>query len=91
MLNFYPWGLSVNVVIPLKKDLTRVSFLSFIYDESRIDQSAGALLDKVEEEDEEVVESVQQGMNSRLYKSGRFSPTREQGVHHFHQLLAEYL
>jgi choline monooxygenase len=39
-------------------------------------------------EDEEVVQSVQKGLKSSFYSSGRFSPTREQGVHHFHRLLA---
>jgi choline monooxygenase len=27
------------------------------------------------------------GTRSRLYGRGRYSPTREQGVHHFHRLL----
>ena len=52
---------------------------------------AGAGLDRVEQEDEEVVESVQQGVRSRLYRSGRYSPSRETGVHHFHRLLARFL
>jgi choline monooxygenase len=48
-------------------------------------------LDKVEREDEFVVENVQKGVNSSFYKAGRFSPKREKGVHHFHSLLALYL
>jgi choline monooxygenase len=91
MLNFYPWGLSVNVVKPLAPDRTRVSFLSYVWDPSRLDHGAGADLDRVEREDEAVVESVQKGVASRLYHRGRYSPTREQGVHHFHRLLAERL
>ncbi len=42
-------------------------------------------------EDESVVEAVQQGMRSRLDDRGRYSPTREQRVHHFHRLLAREL
>lgn len=91
MLNFYPWGLSVNVVRPLAVDRTRVSFLSFVWDPSKLDRGAGAGLDRVEREDEAVVESVQRGARSRLYERGRYSPTREQGVHHFHRLLARAL
>ncbi|CAG1007755.1 choline monooxygenase [Phycisphaerales bacterium] len=91
MLNFYPWGLSVNVVKPLGVDSTRVSFLSYVLDASKLDAGAGAGLDRVEREDESVVEAVQQGMRSRLYDRGRYSPTREQGVHHFHRLLASAL
>jgi choline monooxygenase len=34
---------------------------------------------------------VQRGVRSRFYESGRYSPTREQGVHHFHRLLAKTL
>ncbi len=91
MFNFYPWGLSVNVVEPLAMNKTRVRFLSYVLDESKLDQGAGSGLDKVELEDEEVVEGVQTGIRSRYYKAGRFSSTREKGVHHFHLLLARYL
>lgn len=91
MLNFYPWGLSINVVKPLGVDRTRVSFLAYVLDESKLDQGAGAELDRVEREDEAVVELVQSGVRSRLYDRGRYSATREQGTHHFHRLLAEFL
>ena len=91
MFNFYPWGLSVNIVHPLSMNKTRVSFISYVYDEQKLDAGAGALLDKVEREDEFVVEGVHRGLQSRYYTTGRFSPTREQGVHHFHRLLAACL
>ena len=91
MFNVYPWGVSVNVVTPLAVDRTRVSFLPFVWDESAREQGAGAGLDRVEREDEAIVESVQRGTRSRLYERGRYSPTRETGVHHFHRLLAEFL
>lgn len=88
MLNFYPWGLSVNVIHPLAPDRTRVSFYSYVKDPSRLTGGAGGELDRVEREDEHVVEQVQRGVRSRLYTRGRYSPTRETGVHHFHRLLA---
>ena len=88
MLNFYPWGLSLNVVRPLAVDRTRVSFLTWVWDPARLERGAGAALDRVEREDEVIVESVQRGTRARLYERGRYSPTREQGVHHFHRLLA---
>ncbi|MNT70265.1 hypothetical protein D3C72_2086290 [compost metagenome] len=90
MFNFYPWGLSINIVKPLSIKQCKVTFLTYMYDESKYDKGAGALLDKVEREDEFVVENVQRGINSRFYTSGRFSPTREKGVHHFHQLLSKF-
>lgn len=91
MLNFYPWGCSVNIVRPMGVDRTRVSFLSYVWRSDLVERGAGAVagLDRVEREDEEIVESVQRGVRSRLYDRGRYSPTREQGVHHFHRLLAE--
>jgi choline monooxygenase len=91
MFNVYPWGVSVNVVIPLAVDRTRVSFLPFVWDESKRATGAGAGLDRVEREDEAVVESVQRGVRSRLYDRGRYSLAREAGVHHFHRLLAEFM
>ncbi|MEM7480416.1 MAG: aromatic ring-hydroxylating dioxygenase subunit alpha [Acidobacteriota bacterium] len=89
MINVYPWGISLNVVKPLAVDRTRVSFLSWVLDPSRLEDGAGAALDRVEREDEVIVESVHQGTRSRLYDRGRYSPAREQGVHHFHRLLAD--
>ena len=91
MFNFYPWGLSVNIVKPKAINRTEVSFLTYVHDESKLDQGAGASLDHVEMEDEAVVENVQIGVGSRYYGTGRFSPGREQGVHRFHRLLARFL
>jgi len=91
MLNVYPWGISVNIVRPLAVDRTQVSFLSYVWDHSKLDRGAGASLDRVEREDEVIVENVQRGVRSRLYERGRYSPTREQGVHHFHRLLSAAL
>ncbi len=91
MLNFYPWGLSVNIVKPLETDLTRISYLTFVSDETKLNKGAGADLSRVEFEDQAVVEAVQKGINSRFYDKGRYSPTREQGTHHFHRLIAEFM
>ena len=89
MLNFYSWGLSVNVVRPLGPALTKVTFLPFVWDASKRAGGAGAALDRVEREDEAVVEMVQRGLRSRFYDRGRFSPKRESGVHQFHRMVAE--
>ena len=91
MFNFYPWGVSVNLVQPLGMNKTKVSFVSYVYDVTKLGKGAGTGLDKVELEDEEVVEGVQRGVHSQFYKAGRFSPKREKGVHHFHLLLAKFL
>jgi choline monooxygenase len=91
MLNFYPWGLSLNAVRPLGRDRTQVIFRSYVAEPALCEKGAGAALDRVEAEDEAVVEQVALGVKSRLYARGRYSPAREQGVHHFHRLLAEFL
>jgi choline monooxygenase len=91
MFNFYPWGLSVNIVKPISPGLTKVSFLSYVADEKKLALGAGADLDKVEREDEAIVENVQRGVRSRFYDRGRYSPTRETGTHHFHRLIAEFM
>lgn len=91
MLNLYPWGLSLNVVEPLSPTRTRVRFLAYVGDRSLLSHGAGAALHETELEDESVVASVQQGVRSRLYRSGRLSPSHEQGVHAFHRLLAAAL
>ncbi|MFI5160941.1 MAG: aromatic ring-hydroxylating dioxygenase subunit alpha [Sphingobacteriales bacterium] len=91
MFNFYPWGLSVNVVEPVSVGECRVKFFSYVWDETKLDKGAGSGLDKVEQEDEEIVENVQRGIRSRFYKHGRYSVTREQGTHHFHRILSEFM
>ncbi|MFO1305012.1 MAG: SRPBCC family protein [Burkholderiales bacterium] len=100
MLNFYPWGLSVNVVEPQSMTRTRVRFRSYVrrssvHDAALRNAGAGGSLDRVEQEDEAVVEAVAQGVRARLYRGGRggghYSPEHERGVHHFHRLLARFL
>ena len=91
MLNFYPWGLSANIVQPLSESRTKVSFVSYVWRDDLRDKGVGAGLHLVEMEDEEVVESVQAGVRSRLYDRGRYSPKRETGTHHFHRLLARFM
>jgi choline monooxygenase len=91
MLNFYSWGLSVNIIEPIATEKTRVRFLSFAINEMAQPQEGDATLERVELEDQSVVKSVQKGIKSRYYKKGRYSPTHEKGVHHFHGLLTDAL
>ena len=91
MFNFYPWGLSINIVQPQAVNKTKVSFRIYVWKEELRSAGAGGELDKVEMEDEEIVQQVQKGIQSRFYKQGRYSVTREKGTHHFHQLLAHFL
>jgi choline monooxygenase len=91
MFNVYPWGLSLNVVEPRALDKTRVRFRTYLFENAVGQDRELNRIDETEYEDEAVVESVQLGTRSRLYDRGRFSPTMEVCVHHFHRLLAQYL
>ncbi len=90
MYNIYPWGISFNSIEPLDHENTMVRFRTYYFpgfDYNKED----ATLHQTEMEDESVVESVQLGVQSRFYQQGRFSPTMERGVHHFHRLIADFL
>lgn len=90
MLNFYPWGLSLNLVEPINKHMSKVHFKTFIKDQrAYVQDDMADLIDKVEREDESIVENVQKGVNSPFYKRGRYSPNRETGIHHFHSLICQ--
>ncbi|PSL44733.1 choline monooxygenase [Chitinophaga niastensis] len=91
MFNFYPWGLSINIVEPAGIDRCNVRFLTYVWKDDKFNTGAGSNLDTVEMEDEEVVKAVQQGVRSRFYQHGRYSVTREQGTHHFHRIIAAFL
>jgi choline monooxygenase len=91
MLNFYPWGLSVNVVEPRGPHRTRVRHLHYVARPELRDQGAGKDLHTVEMEDQAVVLATQRGVGARLYRGGRYSPAHEPCVHHFHQLLTASL
>lgn len=90
MLNLYPWGLSLNVVEPLSHNRTVIKFRTYYFGDTVFNREINRI-DQTEMEDEAVVESVQKGLQSRFYQSGRFSPTQEKGVHHFHGLVARFL
>ncbi|MCE9595943.1 MAG: aromatic ring-hydroxylating dioxygenase subunit alpha [Planctomycetes bacterium] len=91
LLNVYPWGVSLNVVQPLGPARTRVRFRTYVWDATLLGRGASGDLALVEFEDERVVASVQSALAARLRPRGRYSPTRESGVHHFHRLLSRFL
>jgi choline monooxygenase len=91
MFNFYPWGLSINVVKPVTQQQCTVSFLTYVWKDELFNRGAGSDLNSVEMEDEEVVEAVQKGIASRFYQHGRYSVTREQGTHHFHRIISQMM
>lgn len=91
MFNFYPWGVSINLIMPLAVDKTCVRYITYVYDRSRLGNYTPESIETTEYEDEAIVHQVQRGIQSRLYKRGRYSPSWESNVHHFHSLLATFL
>jgi choline monooxygenase len=96
MLNVYPDNLSTNLIVPLSRDKTLTIFEWFFHDANsekvreRI-KRAVAFSDEVQQEDIDLCRNVQRGLNSSTYDRGRYSVKRENGVHHFHMLLNEFL
>ena len=91
MLNLYPWGVSLNRVLPLGPMRTRIEFQTWVWRPDLLEQGAGSGLDTVEREDEVVVESVQRGVRAAFARRAEYSPEHERGVHHFHRMIARYL
>jgi choline monooxygenase len=90
-LAIYPWGLALNSVQPVGRRRTRVRFLSFVSREGSRHPGTLDGLRRAAEEDAVVVQNVQRGVRSRLFRGGRYSPSAEKCVHHFHRLLASWM
>jgi choline monooxygenase len=96
MLNIYPDNVSTNLIVPISHDKTLTIFEWFFHDvadsgvQERV-QRAIAFSDQVQQEDIGLCENVQRGLRSSTYDRGRYSVKRENGVHHFHMLLGEFL
>jgi phenylpropionate dioxygenase-like ring-hydroxylating dioxygenase large terminal subunit len=94
MLNILPGRLQTNVVTPLAHDKTKVTF-EYYYDDITSADAIRAIgqdigySERVQQEDIEICERVQAGLNSVAYDRGRFSVEMERGVFHFQCLLKD--
>jgi choline monooxygenase len=96
MLNIYPDNISTNLIVPISTDKTLTIFEWFFHDvtSAKVQERmkrAIAFSDEVQQEDIGLCESVQKGLRSSTYDRGRYSVKRENGVHHFHLLLDEFI
>jgi choline monooxygenase len=97
MLNVYMGQMQTNVVIPVGHDRCKVVFEWYSAnppaDPARDAEWTKLLAfsDEIQDEDIEICEIVQRNLRSRIYDRGRYSAARENGVHHFHSLLHEFL
>jgi phenylpropionate dioxygenase-like ring-hydroxylating dioxygenase large terminal subunit len=96
MLNVYPDNYSTNLIVPLGPERTLAIFEWYFRDPDRSEvqeELKGTIefSDEIQREDIAICEAVQRGLRSRTYTSGRYSVKRENGVHHFHGLLSEFI
>lgn len=91
MINRYgPW-LDTNYVIPLSPEKTLVTFDYYLEKDNDLDEKSikESIIesDRIQMEDAGVCESVQLGLKSVAYDTGRYAPRVESGIHEFHRLL----
>jgi choline monooxygenase len=91
MINVYEGVMDTNLVIPRGVDKTEVIFDYYFADVSESSREKNlasiAVSEQIQAEDVAICESVQRGLNSRAYETGRLSVRREAGEHLFHRLL----
>jgi len=91
MINYYEGVLDTNLVRPVTIDRTEVVFDFYFADSSAAARERNLasveVADRIQNEDLDICESVQRGLNSRAYTAGRLSVRREAGEHLFHRLL----
>jgi choline monooxygenase len=91
MINWYEGVMDTNLVLPRGTDRTEVIFDYYFADVSAKAREKNlasiALSERIQNEDVTICESVQRGLSSRSYSTGRLSVQREAGEHLFHRLL----
>jgi choline monooxygenase len=91
MINWYEGVMDTNLVLPRGVDRTELIFDYYFTDVSEkareYNLASIAVSERIQNEDVAICESVQRGLSSRAYSSGRLSVRREAGEHLFHRLL----
>jgi len=91
MINCYEGAMDTNVVIPRSVDRTDVIFDFYFADVSKRargrNRASIDISQQIQDEDVAICASVQRGLSSRAYGTGRLSVRREAGEHVFHRLL----
>ncbi|HSQ11975.1 MAG TPA: SRPBCC family protein, partial [Candidatus Deferrimicrobium sp.] len=95
MVNVYEGVMDTNLVIQRGVDKTEVIFDYYFADVSELARKKNlasiAVSEQIQAEDVAICQSVQRGLNSRAYNTGRLSVRREAGEHLFHRLLHDDL
>lgn len=91
MFNWYEGVMDTNLVHPRGVNQTEVIFDFWFADVSEparaFNEASIEIANRVQDEDEGICRSVQRGLRSRAYDTGRLSVRREAGEQLFHRLL----
>jgi choline monooxygenase len=91
MFNWYEGVMDTNLVYPRGVNQTEVIFDFWFADVSEaaagFNRASIDIANRVQDEDEGICRSVQRGLRSRAYDTGRLSVRREAGEQLFHRLL----
>jgi len=91
LLNIAPGRLQTNIVEPTGPTSCVVHFDFYFENPNKTDlKSDFEFSELVQQEDIQICEDVQRGLESKAYDKGRFSVQSEKGVHHFQSLLKQH-
>lgn len=96
MLNILPDRLQTNIILPVGHNKTKVIF-NYYYANTESENTQRLIKedldfsDEVQQEDVDICERVQTGLNSGSYDAGRLCMKRETGVLHFQNLIRQSL
>ena len=93
MINAYEGYMDTNLVVPVSPNRCQVVYDFYFESGTEKDEIAESIdiAEKIQKEDADICASVQRGLRSGAFVSGRYSIPREEPVHHFHRLLAQSL
>jgi choline monooxygenase len=93
MVNLYPGygNASTIIIVPVAPDRTLAIYDFYFENGMREAAEMVAFIDRVQQEDVILCESVQRGLNSGFYDQGRLMIQYENGIQHFERLVFEAL
>jgi choline monooxygenase len=87
MVNRYGDWMDTNIAVPISPDKTLIVFDYFHTSRPYDLEASLKASDKVQREDMEICDMVQEGLNSGIYVQGVYAPQFEKPMYEFHKLL----
>ena len=97
MVNISSDYVQTNIILPVGTEKTVTIFDYYLRAGGNRRRSEAALAksiawsDQIQQEDIRICENVQKNLRSRSYLAGRYCAKRENGLHHFHELVRRAL